>query len=605
MSTQQQLLRKFKNLSRVLTRSTDMEIVFHGKRAGHSPGRIVLPMGDFSDDDFVTMSLGYCDHELGHENYTDNNWYRIAQNKSPYLRGLLNSLDDAHQERRLMADFKGCTKTLNNLVKLCIEKGLFAEPYTEHKETLILKGWVLYGARVFIGNPLNGYFLKADNLLKAKFGDDFYREANLIFNETVFQTMDSTEKCFVVAEKLYLLLLDWVDQQDSQDDPSDSDDADGSEGSRDDSSDSDDADGSEDSRDDSSDSDDADGSEDSSDDSSDSDDADGSEDSNDDSSDSDDADGSEDSSDDSSSGKTTTRKKDILASLEDEIDDLHEKLRAELDSMAKDYDGSQIAPLKLKIDDKSERTNCCSDPHNVEEECHKLISNLKSPLKRIFHDQNYRHVTLDKKGCSLSSSRLSSVVTGNKRIFEQESIGRSPNSAIALLVDKSGSMSAAEMSMASSVAYSMSAALDSIKGVSNMVGYYPGLSFIDGSNSVLDFYDHSLNIVKPFETKVRKNSFNIISEGGTPTAEAITSALALLVNQSAPRKLLFVITDGDPDNAAKVQRAIVEANCMGVRVFGIGIHRKVDGFDDADFSVINDSNELVQALTKGLKHAFK
>lgn len=538
MTTHQQLLRKFKNISRVLTRTSGMEIVFHGSMASHVPGKIVLPMGDFSNDDFITMSLGYCDHELGHENYTNSNWYSIAHNKSQYLKGLLNSLDDAHQERHLMAEFKGCRKTLNNLVLLCIDKGLFPEPDAKFPEPMVLKVWLLYGARVLIGNPLNGFYQQVDILLKDKFGDDFYRKAHSIFNEAIFQSMDSTEKCFNVAEKLYLLFLDWVDQQEDQDDPSDSDDADGS----------------------------------------------------------------DENSDQSTSSKTSKRKQEILDSLEEEIDDFHEKLRNELEAMAEGFDGSMVNALMLRSDDLSERTTYSDSYYNVEEHCHRLISGLKNPLKRVFHDQNYHHVSLDKKGRAISSSRLTSVVTGNKRIFEQETIGRSPNSAVALLVDKSGSMNAEDMSMASSVAYSMSVALDGIRGVTNMVGYYPS---VGGSEENPNYDEQFLKVVKPFETRPKKDSFNIISNGDTPTAEAVTSACALLINRPEPRKLLFVITDGAANCSYSLRLAIEEANAMGIKVFGIGINRVVQGFGEADFSVIHNSSELVNALTKGLKHAFK
>ena len=267
--------------------------------------------------------------------------------------------------------------------------------------------------------------------------------------------------------------------------------------------------------------------------------------------------------------------------------------------MAKDFEGSFIKPMNV----------IPQNPVSIDQvggchvgETHKLVSGLKNPLKRIFHDQNYCKKSLDKKGATISSSRISTVVTGNKRIFERESIRRSPNAVISLLVDKSGSMGDADMRMANSVSYAMSAALDGIKGVKNMVGYYPSY-LLNDSGYYID--EAHLEIVKTFDKKPKASDFNITGAGSTPTAQAVVSAIAYLVNRAEPRKLLFVITDGAPDNIEELKQSIAEANAVGVKVFGIGIRRDVQGFEDADFSVIQSEQDLIVALTKGLRHAFK
>jgi cobaltochelatase CobT len=230
----------------------------------------------------------------------------------------------------------------------------------------------------------------------------------------------------------------------------------------------------------------------------------------------------------------------------------------------------------------------------VDENLRGIISRIKSPLKRVFHDQNYVSNSLHNRGKSISSSRLASVAIGNIKVFDSQSIHRSPNAAIALLIDKSGSMDDEDIKMANSVAYSLSTALDGIEGVESLVAYYPK-----------QFDDIELAVVKAFEEKKSIQSFNIESYGGTPTAEAIQSVTSLLMTRSEPRKLLFVITDGDPNSVSDTETAIEEAQALGVKVFGIGIKQHVRGFTEADFHVIHSTKELVNALTVGLKHAFK
>nr|WP_281041256.1 VWA domain-containing protein [Shewanella xiamenensis] len=636
--TKAKLLRKYNNISRVLTTNNDLTIQFSGNHAYYVPGLINLPAGDFSDDDFITMSLGFCDHELGHENYTDLNWYELASQTSPYLQSLLNALDDVHQEKRLMADFRGTKTTLRKLVELCKVKGLFPPIPEDAPVPSLLHAWVLMKGRCYLEQPVTDLFIQADSAVLAKFGKQFYSDLHSLLDGSILDGLTSTEQCFKAAESIYELLIEWVkDQQEPNDDTddsegnsSDSEDADGTDDSEGNSSDSEDADGTDDSEGNSSDSDDADSTDDSEGNSSDSDDADSTDDSEGDSSDSDDANGSDDSEGNSSDSDDANGTDDIegnssdsddaygngkgsqqtlngtqevaltekvltmLQEIEDFDDDFHEKLAAAIDEMVKDnLDGGGF--FALPISKRNHQINL-SDRRYISENCRGLIAKIKNPLKRIFHDQNYVNHSYKNRGKSISSSRLASVGVGNSKVFDSETIHRSPNAAIALMVDKSGSMTEADMIMANSVAYSLSTALDGIHGVESMVGYYPVL---DNSSS-----GYKVAVVKPFGEKTSQAAFNMNSDLGTPTAEAITTAVSYLLTRSEPRKLLFVITDGDPNSQSQTEEAIADALALGVKVFGIGIKSSVSGFSESDFQVIHSTDELVNALTKGLKHAF-
>jgi hypothetical protein len=577
-----------------------MKIQFSGNGAYHVNGLINLPTGDFSNDDFIAMSMGYCDHELGHESYTDSNWYQLASGKSAYLKGLLNALDDYHQERRLMADFRGTKISLRKLVELCKVKGLFTVIKDDAPIPAYIQAWVLYKARSHLGQPLSEFFIETDKQVLAIFGQPFYADLHSLLSPQVLDDLVSTEHCFNAAEKIFQLLLDWIEDhkpepEDSDSDVSNSDDSD----SQSDSSDSDDSD-SDDSDSDGSDSDDSD----SQSDDSNSDDID-SDDSNSDDSDSDDSNGQSDASKGSSASNNTSNNGDetqlsqeeieeIIQSLDEYEDDFHDKLIAEINGMAEDNPNpNQIIGLPL-ID--KEVSLPFSQRRLVDENLRCIISKIKNPLKRIFHDQNYVNNSLHNRGKAINSSRLASVAIGNTKVFDSQTIHRSQNAAIALLIDKSGSMSSYDMRMANSVAYSLSTALDGLHGVESLVAYYPLRDH--------EYVEH-LAIVKSFEEKGSIQKFNIDSFGGTPTGEAIQSATSLLMTRGEPRKLLFVVTDGESNSILDTITAIEEAQALGVKVFGIGIGQHVSGFDETSFHVIQSTNELVEALTVGLKHAFK
>jgi nitric oxide reductase activation protein len=68
--------------------------------------------------------------------------------------------------------------------------------------------------------------------------------------------------------------------------------------------------------------------------------------------------------------------------------------------------------------------------------------------------------------------------------------------------------------------------------------------------------------------------------------------------------LIIVITDGSPASVPATRQAIADAQLMGISVFGIGIRSAVSGFEEADFRVIQDTDELVDVITTGLKNIF-
>ncbi|WP_412500819.1 hypothetical protein, partial [Shewanella chilikensis] len=212
-TSKNKLLRKFKNLSRVLTNNSSMLITFGGTGAYHLPGHINLPAGDFSDDDFVTMSLGYCDHELGHEQYTDDNFYQLASGVHPFVVRLLNALDDLHQENRMFADFRGTRISIRKLVELCKVKGVFCLP-SEDNHLQVLKAWVLYkGRSELLEQPVADLFQKTDAMLLNLFGDSFYRKCHHILRSDVLNSLGTTEACFNVAENIWNAFVEWMEEQ--------------------------------------------------------------------------------------------------------------------------------------------------------------------------------------------------------------------------------------------------------------------------------------------------------------------------------------------------------------------------------------------------------
>ena len=61
------------------------------------------------------------------------------------------------------------------------------------------------------------------------------------------------------------------------------------------------------------------------------------------------------------------------------------------------------------------------------------------------------------------------------------------------------------------------------------------------------------------------------SSGGTPLADAYQAAAINFLLAQKERKILIVLTDGQPDDPASASRALEDLNAMGIEVYGIVI----------------------------------
>lgn len=175
------------------------------------------------------------------------------------------------------------------------------------------------------------------------------------------------------------------------------------------------------------------------------------------------------------------------------------------------------------------------------------------------------HQRIGRTGNRLAANRLYRLETMNPRVFERVEMGQAVNTAISILIDRSGSMSQT-IELAIDAAFSLYAALDKIHGVATQVATFP--HYVHGSYvgvGVLSDFGDKLSERAPCFTGVS-------ASGGTPLGEAMLWAGAELVRRKETRKILFICTDGDPDNGDKVREVTrlleaeqVEIICLGIK----------------------------------------
>jgi len=196
------------------------------------------------------------------------------------------------------------------------------------------------------------------------------------------------------------------------------------------------------------------------------------------------------------------------------------------------------------------------------------------------------------------STHLVATQTPDLRVFASKRQMEGCNTALALLIDNSGSMHR-KMSLATDSAYATSCAIDSLQGVPHVVGAFPGPNKINNTTTVIE--------VKPFAEKPRPEKFVLSADGGTPIAQVLLWAGMMLLHRPEERKIAIVFTDGDPDSeeAAELAFNILRGHGIEVYVIAMGSSYHANLWCDANYlTCINKIEELSKALINLLKQTL-
>jgi hypothetical protein len=190
--------------------------------------------------------------------------------------------------------------------------------------------------------------------------------------------------------------------------------------------------------------------------------------------------------------------------------------------------------------------------------------------------------------------------TPDTRIFEQRREKVNNNTAITILVDKSGSMSGERIVTAMASALSIAKAIDSMPDVECSVGAFP--AYTNGEVGVTQ--------VKKFGEKTKPPQFAVRASGATPMHVGLRWAGQTLWPRKENRKIVLVLTDGEPDSPpeAKIMADLLKDN--GIECYGIGIGNGTwcnvrylfgeNSQEIIDIKQLSDAmfNTLVTAITK-------
>ena len=162
----------------------------------------------------------------------------------------------------------------------------------------------------------------------------------------------------------------------------------------------------------------------------------------------------------------------------------------------------------------------------------------------------------------LDSQRLHRIATNDPRLFRSNEKVVGIDTAVHILLDVSGSM-ARRIKLASLACYSVASSLSSIRGVNVGVTAFPALEEQDDIVTVCPLLKHGERMNDDFEVTV---------QGTTPLAEALWWVAKQLVSQKEVRKIVLLITDGEPDDFQAAQETVSALQKQGIEIIGVGIH---------------------------------
>jgi len=175
-------------------------------------------------------------------------------------------------------------------------------------------------------------------------------------------------------------------------------------------------------------------------------------------------------------------------------------------------------------------------------------------------------------GLRIDTRRLGLIEAGAARIFVRDMAGLKTDTAVQILIDRSGSMGSSRgrdragtprpIEVARCACYATALALKQIPGIAAAAAAFPG------------HRENEVVVMAQFDERVNRQASRFASleaGGGTPLCEALLWGAGELLGQRHARRILLVATDGAYDTELG-QAMTARLRAAGIETLGIGIH---------------------------------
>lgn len=253
----------------------------------------------------------------------------------------------------------------------------------------------------------------------------------------------------------------------------------------------------------------------------------------------------------------------LYAGADDLRGNAHDALKAEFNRVAQDKGDSSYMTVRSAY----ETQNNPSAGQSLVEEIKSTTAKIRAQLCGLVQASQRMAHRNHRLGKKVNARKLYRLLIGDTRVFLKTEAKKRPNTAIHILVDMSLSMTCKatngkeRQDIAREATLAISMALEAIPYVN------PAVTFFAGNRSQPVF------IVVKHGDKVQKRAgrFGFKATGGTPMAEAIWYAAFELSKTREERKMLMIVTDGQPENASACRSVIDLCERSNIELIGVGV----------------------------------
>lgn len=219
---------------------------------------------------------------------------------------------------------------------------------------------------------------------------------------------------------------------------------------------------------------------------------------------------------------------------------------------------------------------------------------LRTRLQGLLQTKILSRASSGRRG-RLDTGQLHRLAVSDPRVFRTKAERTGIDTAVHILLDCSGSM-VRRIRLACCSCYAVASALEASK-INVAVTAFPSSQLPNGSYS-------TVSPVITHGQKVHAN-LDLVPAGGTPMGEAMWWVMQDMLFLNELRKLILVVTDGEPDSMDCANQAIEQGGRAGFEIYGIGISSPgINVLLPGRSAVVNSMAELAPAMFTLLEGAI-
>ena len=520
-----------------------VKVLIQGQDAFTDGERIVIPTANPDDPHYQQIAWGYLAHEAAHIRHTNFDMVQKASSK-PIRKALLNIIEDVRIENALAKDYPGIRRSISQVIEYMVDTQQMCVP-EQLEPASNLQAWLLFRLRChFLGQKaLTPLYQAVDERVRQLFPAAAMSRLSAML--TAVPSLASTGEVLKLVDAIVAML-----EEESRP-PQDESDADsGNDIGQDASND------------------------------------------------------SNNSSDSQTPEADSSAMGDAAETGDSDNSDQADNLRQALEASAAQFEPDTFAQVAEVLSEQAEGHQGVT-PLSLPQAEHAMLGDeailtlsasesaqIRARLRGMVQSSQDNRNHAKRHGLRVATHRLAASQAGESRLFIQRQPRIAPNAAVHLLVDISGSMgkpigegNRKYFHVANEAALALAMALEGIPGVVPAVSYFPGIH-----------QEVSIALLPKQSVRHRAACFDQKPRGCTPMAQAMWFAANSLLAQKQKRKLMIVLTDGDPDDWAATHDIVDRCRRSGFELLGIGIQtRSVEKFFPQSI-VINDVKDLKREL---------